>query len=166
MKRHRLAESDQIYFELVSERLSRSFDHWHWNDLLHTDTRHRLVSWSRSPVWVWTEPHLEDQFTTRHQVIVQQKRFPISLTVERRGLNVDVTTRNSTRFNHKRSAVLELESHFGKQRRADRIDLRTRRYRIKSRCTQHVPRRHLSAVFITDQTIRTCLVKLVHDLTH
>src|SRR5262249_26893773 len=54
--------------------------------------------------------------------------------------------------------------HFGKQRRANRINCRTRRDRIKTSRAQHVPRRHLPAVFIADQTIRFRFVKLVHDL--
>src|SRR5690349_3437419 len=59
-----------------------------------------------------------------------------------------------------------MKPHLRKQRRTDRINRRARCHRIKPCSTEDVPRRHLTAIFVADQSIGSRLVKLVHDLPH
>src|SRR6185436_8796219 len=141
-------------------------DHRNRNNRRTSNPRHRLVAWPSSPSKTRTRSHSKNEFATSHQITVQQERLVVRLAIQGRGLNINIALRNSYATNHKRFAILQIEAHFRKQRRTDHINRRSRSHRIKPRGTQHVPRRHLPAVLIANQSIRIWLVKLVHDLTN
>src|ERR1051325_39284 len=79
-----LAASNQTNLELVFKRWSRGLNHGRWYDALAVDVRFRLVASSRAPAMIRTRPHLKNQLTAGHQIVVQQKRLVVRLAVQRR----------------------------------------------------------------------------------
>src|ERR1051326_96226 len=79
-----VAASNDTNLETVSKRWPSGFDHRHWYDPRAVDVRYWRVPCSRSPTRIRTRSHLKNQFTTGHQIFVQQKRPVVRLAVQGR----------------------------------------------------------------------------------
>ena len=88
------------------------------------------------------------------------------LTVQSRGLNVEVGRGVLRRGYDEPPAARQVEREFAEQRAADHVIPRHGIERVEAHRREDVPRRHLAAVLVSQYARGSILVRVAGDLAH
>lgn len=118
----------------------------------------------RSPGFAGLIAHVDNQFTTIRDVMVQKISFGIGLPIERHPLDINIVATIISDDDMKRLAVRQRHRRFVNYRTAEHIGPIRRINRVEAQRREDVPGRQLPHVFVTTQAIGFVGVQIIEDL--
>ena len=114
---------------------------------------HIIIPYRSRPV-----AHFKLQCITIHNLLMGNIALVIRSAIQLHRLNIDIFTAYSRSQDRKSFAVCQMHLHFWKYRSSDLILATDRINRIEAHRTEYEPSRHLSAIFISTNTVRSILI--------
>src|ERR1035437_5008723 len=132
---------------------------------LHGCHRRRRVLRTVAPGQVRMASHLQDAFTSRHDIGVCKPRLIPWLAIERSGLYVFVLCGDVVGYDGKHLTVAHRDAAACEDRTSNLVDWASRAFWIEPEGTKNIPGRRLSAIVVTGNPERAISIPHVQQLT-